>query len=204
MVTQQPDNNPHIQDHFTWVNKARLQGIGSTIGLVIDRPFIPDPDIEAYFDSVQPIKKLVAALFPDDATQVDLEAIRKKYAKVFLILLRIGKGSFITSFLRYDSLSDQYLPFRLRPDRFPASTADAKFFESFYEHQWEFCARRFEHAIHQQFDDHLILPIIEKEKLGGGGSAVVHKIKLHAAYNNLTRVDHSREVRIRAECSSCM
>ena len=204
MVTQQPDDHPCIQDHFTWVNRARLQGIGNTTGLVIDRNFIPDPDIEAYFDSVRPIKNLVAALFPDVATQVDLEAIRKKYAKVFLILLQIGKGSFITSFLRYDSLSDQYLPFRIRPDLFPASTADVKFFESFYEHQWEFCARRFEPEIHQQFDDHLILPIIKKEKLGGGGSAVVHKIKIHAAYNKLTRVDHSEEVRNRAECSSLM
>ena len=201
MVKQQPDDNPYIQDHFTWAKKARVQGIGNTTGLVIDRQFIPDPEIEAYFDSVRPIKNLVAALFPDDAIQVDLEAIRKKYARVFLILLSIGKGSFITSFLCCDSLSDQYLPFRVQPDRFPASTADANFFASFYRIQWEFCARIFEPAIHQQFDDDLILPIIYKEKLGGGGSAVVHKIKLHPAYNKL---DHSGEVRNRVECPSLM
>lgn len=204
MVEPQRDNHLHIQDLITWAERARQLGIGDA-GLEIDRPFIPDPDIEAYFDDIRPIRKLLAALFPSGAPQVDPETIRKKYAKVFLILLLTGNGHFIGSFVRHDGLCDRYLPFRSRPAHFPASTAEYDLFASFYRQQWEFCAQIFQYGIHLQFDKKdLILPIVSKEKLGGGGSAIVHKIKLHPAYNKLGCEGPSREVRNITECPSLM
>ena len=200
----QPDDHPHIQDLLTWARGARQLGIRGA-GLLIDQPFIPDPEIEAYFEDVRPIKKLLAALFSDGSPRVDPETIRKKYAKVFLILLLTGNGRFIRHFVRNDSLCDRHLPFTSQPANFPESTADAGFFTSFYHQQWEFCAPIFEYGMDTQFDEtDLILPIIHKEKLGRGGSAIVHKIQLHPAYNKLGRGGPSREVRHIAGCPSLM
>ena len=60
----QSDGHPHIQDLFTWAQGARRLGIGDA-GLEIDRPFIPDPETETYFNNIRPIKKLLAVLFPN-------------------------------------------------------------------------------------------------------------------------------------------
>ena len=148
--------------------------------------FLPGTKTEAYFKDIGPVKKLLAVLFPNGAPKLDPEIIRKKYVKVFLILLLTGNGHFIELFVRHDSLCDQYLPFRSRPTHFPNSAGDADFFTSFYRKQWEFCARIFRNETHQQFDEKdLILPIISREKLGSGGSATVLKIELHPAYNKL-------------------
>lgn len=194
MVKTQPDDDTNIQDVLTWAKGARQLGIGDA-GLEIDRPFIPEPDIEAYFEDIQRIQKLLAALFPNGAPQVHPETIRKKYTKVFLTLLLTGHGQFIKLFVRYDSLCDRYLPFRFQPAHFPQSTTDADFFTSFYRQQWEFCAPSFQYRVDVQFDDKdLILPIISKEKLGGGGSAIIHKIKVHPAYNMLGREGSSRDI----------
>lgn len=201
MVEPQLDDNPHIQELLTWYEGARQLGIGNA-GLEIDRPFIPDPEIEALFEDIRATKKLLAALFPNGNPQVDPETIRKKYTKVFLILLLTGNGRFIAWFVRHDSLCDRYLPFRSRPAGFPNSTTNGDFFPSFCREQWAFCARIFQFGIHQHFDaKDLILPIISKEKLGGGGSAIVHKINLHPAYNKLGRESLPRDVRYIAECN---
>lgn len=201
MVESQPDDHLPIQHLLTWAKTVRRLGIGGA-GLEINRPFIPDPEIEAYFTDVRPIKKLLAVLFPNEPTKVDPETISKKYIKVFLTLLLTGKGRFIGSFIRHENLCDRYLPFRSRPDHFPQSTTDAEFFTSFYQQQWEFCARVFQHGMDLQFDEEDILPIVSKEKIGGGGSAIVHKIQLHPAYNSLGREGLSREVSNVAECPS--
>lgn len=202
MVELQPDDHPHIQDLLTWAEGARRLGTGGA-GLETDRPFIPVSEIEAYFQDIRPVKKLLAALFPHDPPQVDPETIRKNYAKVFLILVLTGNGRFIVSFVRHDSLCDRYLPFTSRPARFPPSTANAGFFESFYHRQWEFCAPILQYGMNVQFDEKdLILPIIYKKKLGHGGSSIVHKIELHPAYNKLGREAPSREVRNNTKCLS--
>ena len=199
MVEQQPDNHPHIQDLFSWAEKARRLGVGDA-GLKIDRPFIPDQEVEACFEDIRKTRKLLAALYPDGNTQLDPETIRKMYPKVFLILLLTGNGRFISHFVRHASLSDQYLPFETRPHQFP-STPNDDFFASFCHRQWEFCAQIFHNGTDQDFDaKDLILPIISIEKLGGGGSATVHKIGMHPAYNKLGPNSTPRNVRNIVEC----
>ena len=199
MVEPQPDDHRHIQGLFSWAEKARRLGVGDA-GLKIDRPFIPDQEIEAYFEDIRETKKLLAALYPDGNLQLDPETIRKKYPKVFLILLLTGNGRFISHFVRHDRLCDQYLPFTTRPLEFPHNS-NVDLFTSFYHQQWEFCAQIFHDGPDQQFDaKDLILPIISIEKLGGGGSATVHKIGLHPAYNKLGGNSAPRNVRNIAEC----
>ena len=118
MVEPQRDDNPHIQNLLTWAEEKCQLGIGG-VGLGIDRPFTPNPEIKAYSDEIRPIQKLLAALFPDGVPEVDPERIRKEYAKVFLILILTDNGCFITFFVCHDSLCDQYLPFGSLPPNFP-------------------------------------------------------------------------------------
>lgn len=193
MVEPQPDDHPHIQHLRTWAEEAHQLGIGDT-GLEITRPFIADQDVKAYFKDIRTTRRLLTALFPDDNHQVDAETIRNKYPKVFLTLLLTGNGRFITWFVRYDCLCDQYLPFTVRPAHFPSSS-HGDFFPSFYHQQWQFCAKIFQYGVHQQFDaNDVILPITSKEKLGGGGSATVYMINLHPGYDKLDRESPSQDV----------
>ena len=198
MVEQQPDDHPHLQDLHTWAREACQQGIGDT-GLEINRPFIADQEVKAYFEDIRTTRKLLAALFPDGNHQLDAERIGKEYAKVFLILLLTGNGRFITFFVRHEDLRDQYLPFSVRPDHFPISS-NGDFFPSFKRQQWQFCAKTFQYQIHQQFANDVILPITSKERLGGGGSATVYKIDLHPGYNKLGRESPAQYVSYIAEC----
>ena len=199
MVEKQPDDHPHIQGLFSWAEKARRLGVGDA-GLKIDRPFIPDQEVDAYFEDIRKTRKLLTALYPDGNHKLDPETIRKNYCKVFLILLLTGNGCSISNFVCHHSLRDQHLPFRTRPLHFPHSP-NVDFFTSFCHQQWEFCAQIFDYGTDQQFDaKDLILPIISIEKLGGGGSATVHKIGLHPAYNKLGRNRAPQNVRYIAEC----
>jgi hypothetical protein len=69
---------------------------------------------------------------------------------------------------------------------FPTSTNDPRFFQRFCEEQWRFSAPVFLYNdTNLHFEANRILPIISKDKLAGGGSAVLHQIKLHKAYNKL-------------------
>ena len=191
MVEQQPEDHPDIQHLFKWAEGVRQLGVGDA-ELKTNRPFIPDSEIEAYLGDDRRIRKLLAAVKPGGNSQLNPVNIRTKYPKVFLILLLTGNGHFIAYFVRHDSLCDQYLPFRTKPQQFPhASKGDL--FELFCSRQWEFCAQIFHDGDDQQFDaKDLILPIISKEKLGGGGSATVHKIVLHPAYNKLSGKRNAR------------
>ena len=199
MVEKQHDDHPHIQNLLSWAKEARQLGVGDA-ELKIDRPFIPDQEVKAYLKDTRTIKDLLAALDLDGNPRLDPETIRKEYPKVFLILLLTGNGRFISHFVHHGSLCDQYLPFRTRPHEFP-DDSNIDLFASFCRQQWEFCAQIFHDGPDQHFNTKdLILPIISIEKLGGGGSATVHKIGLHPAYNKLGRNRILRNVRNIAEC----
>lgn len=189
----QPDHQSDIQDFIAWVDKKRCLGRRGP-RLSIDCPFLPYTELEAYLDD-RGIGKLLIALFPDDhLDKKEIDHIRRRYSKVFSILLLIGKGLFIKRFIKFSSLSDSRLPFESWPANFPKATNDALFFNSFQAEQWMFCAQIFEHSIDSRFADDLILPIIEKSELGHGGSAFVYKVVLHEAYNILNPKKTSESV----------
>jgi hypothetical protein len=61
--------------------------------------------------------------------------------------------------------------------------------------KWHFCPYTFRQInINAQLEKECILPIIHKQQLGNGGSAVIYKIKLHPAYDYLTAATDIRRV----------
>ncbi|KIN03043.1 hypothetical protein OIDMADRAFT_18518, partial [Oidiodendron maius Zn] len=86
------------------------------------------------------------------------------------ILMRLS----IEHFRHYDNLSDLALPFD--PDSPPANLPEAarrpEFLRCFCEAQWKFCAASLDYPVaDKHYERERILPIIEKTRLAGGGTA---------------------------------
>ena len=181
----QPDHDLALVEFHQWIEEARERGTGDA-SLDLKHPFVPSSKVQAYFEDVVNIEKILAALYATSELPVDAGEIKRKYAKVFCILLLIGRGCYIVSFVQHFELSDSHLPFYERPGRFPRSSSTAPdFFEAFRDQQWEFCTPDFEENMYKRFEAKEILPIVHKEELAGGGSANTYKIRLHKEYNLL-------------------
>ena len=182
----QPDHNLAIQGFHQWIEEAQVKGTGDA-SLDLKHPFVPSSTVQAYFQDINNIEKILAALYGPFESPVDAQEIKRKYAKVFCILLLIGRGRYIDSFVKYDNLSDNHLPFEGRPQSFPPSSSTAPyFFERFCDQQWALCTPVFRENMDKEFKAKEILPIIEEQKLVGGGSATTYKIKLHDEYDLLS------------------
>ena len=150
--------------------------------------FIPNPKLEEYLRVPRRVRTLLEALFSDSDLPVEPEEVRRKYSKVFVILLLIGKGEYIINFVGRDSLCDRHLPFDSKPSAFPIDSTDSTFFQRFRDIQFEVCAPCFDDdGAHKHFEPSEILPITNKKKLAGGGAATIYQITIHEAYNNLSR-----------------
>ena len=146
--------------------------------------FIPYATVKEYLGASGKVEKLLNALFgsPGDHT-ISPQYIREHYLRPFAILLSIGQGHMIRHWAQYPSLQDHRLPYLGRPAEFPTSTPD--FFESFKSQQWQFCPARMVYNMNSRLSAEEILPIIYKEEIGQGGSAVIYKIVIHDGYNDL-------------------
>lgn len=159
--------------------------------------FAPYPALRDYFDDRDRLRKLLRAICPSTRESlVDPRAVQENYVRVFSILLCIGEERHIESFVQRENLNDDRLPFDERPQFFPsAAVADSDFFPAFHKKQWMFCPPDFCHYKRPTWQPNRILPIVCKEKISDGGSAVTYKIVLHPAYNNLYS-DKNRPVRL--------
>jgi hypothetical protein len=190
----QPDWNPDISEFIRWVKDKSVTG---TLGPVpaVNHPFMPLPRLETYLKDGNKTRILLQALFPNGDSPVEPEEVWRNCIKVFSILLLIGKGSFIQHFVQHDQLWDSKLPFLSSPHHFPPATGNDQFFVAFFKQQWHFCPYLFRHnEIHAHLEKECILPIVHKEQLGYGGSALTYKIKLHPAYDDLTGPTDIRRV----------
>lgn len=115
---------------------------------------------------------------------VDANYVRDHYLQSFAILLCIGQGHLIRQFQKEDALQDQKLPHRTQPSDFPST--DPGVFEEFQAKQWQFCAPTLKYGMDAHFKDDDILPILRREQIGEGGSAIVYKIVLDDEYNALS------------------
>lgn len=184
----QPDEAPSIQQFFSWANRERKY---SRISPDSDEriPFNSIPPIEAYFKEKnhEKLNAILIALFESDAPPGIAEVIVKDYVAVFSILVYIGKGRHIQNFIEYN-LNNQHLPFNPShpPPDFPNSS-DERFFEKFCQQQWRFCCTIFSRdgLYNRHFHAKQILPIVDKQQLGDGASAVLYKIRIHDEYNHL-------------------
>lgn len=187
---QQPDHKAEIQSFTKWVKQNCKPGITDPKDDE-GHLFLPYHRLKDYFEASDHhrLRELLRASFagkqPVEAAQVARHCL-----KVFCILLLIGKGQFINSFLEYPALQDACLPFNVDspPRPFPTCPSDEKeedFLRRFCDKQWMVCPPEMEYRTGTIFEDNRILPIISKEPLSRGASATLYKIKLDPSYNRL-------------------
>lgn len=195
MVEAPAQHNDTLHAFHTWRRsaEAQLPGIGGP-DLESVCLFVPQSNLEDYFDSHHHLENLLDAVL-DSRERPDVEPnyVRDHYLQTFATLLCIGEGRLIHHFQQYNSLQDQKLPYRTRPDDFPFTTPDK--FEDFKNAQWQFCASKLEYGMKGRFKEEDILPIIRKEKIGEGGSAIIYKIVVDENYNFLYPHGHVIPVR---------
>lgn len=196
-MPQHDDTSDACQLFHTWrkSTEAQLPGLGGPACETI-RKFIPRLNLENYFDRGHQLKKLLhTVLNSEQRTAVDVGYVRRSYLQTFATLLCIGRGDLIYYFQQHQSLRDEKMPYRTStpPDSFPFTTPDI--FEPFKSEQWQFCTSKLEYAMTTRFHEEDILPIIRKDRIGEGGSAIIYKIVLDKYYNSLLPSDGARRVR---------
>ena len=195
MVDSRPQHADALQAFHTWrhSSEAQLLGIGGP-DLEPTCPFIPRTNLENYFKPPHQLEGLLdAVLNSPQRPAVDANYVRDHYLQSFATLLCIGQGALIYRFQQYHSLRDEKLPHRTRPDGFPITVPDI--FEEFKDAQWQFCVPTLEYNMNDRYKEEDILPIITKEKIGEGGSAIVYKVVVDDSYNRLRPRDHGIPVR---------
>lgn len=190
MAERQPDDNPAIQSFLRWANAPNTSCLGcrGTKSKIVC-PFIPYKRVQAYFTESRRIHALLIALLPEkDVGQLpSTDTIKERYLRVFSILILINRGRFINHFVHHDILDDQHLPLESPSHSWPNST-EAGFFESFYQKQWLFYPAVFERHMDRHLDENRTLPIVEKESLGEGVSAIAQRVVIEEGSNRLTPV----------------
>ena len=195
MDRPQDDSDHRIQKLLKWVESTENRGMRSSddvnLGYDWDVPYVSQAALVKYFSEYHSVEKLLRALFGDDRSKDSPTArrIKEDYCKIFSLLISIGKGQFITHFVRHE-IDDQRLPLQTQPLNFPSSPSDPQFFSAFYQKQWQFCAPRLHADI---FDRHFevkeyILPIRRIGELGHGGSATAFKVEVPDCYNSFIKV----------------
>lgn len=195
MVETYAQHDDTVQAFHKWrcSSEAQLPGTGGP-NLDTECSFIPRSKLEEFFKKHHQIENLLdAVLNSRDRPAVDPSYVQEHYLQSFATLLCIGEGNMIHYFQQYSSLRDQKLPYRTRPDEFPVTTPDK--FEDFKNAQWQFCAPKLEYGMSNRFKEEDILPIIRKEQIGEGGSAIIYKIVVDESYNWLRPRGHIIPVR---------
>ena len=190
-------NRPAIQNLLKWVQATEARGlrVAADNRSVYDWnvPYVSRTALDEHF-SIPLITELINALFdpldPGDEGP-DAGQIKRKYSKIFCLLITIGKGDFITNFVAH-GIDDQRLPLGPdKPEGFPTLPSDADFYDEFRRKQWEFCVPEldFDFAYGRQYDhSDWILPIRHIKQLGEGGSATVHQVEVPGSYYQLDEV----------------
>lgn len=202
----QPNHYPAIQDFLQWKDaaKTRRNGRGGPESDTILH-YIPSSELEQYL-TTEKIKTLLEELFTGwDKPLPDPARVRQYYLRPFAILLSAGFGHMIYYVVDYQNLRDQNLPFFDKPKNFPKTTK-VDLFDAFHKEQWQFCAVRLEYDMTNHLGDNEILPILTKEQIRGGGSAIAYKITVDEDYNSLVPTRRSKAVDsqsiIKSHCNS--
>lgn len=198
----QPKDNSFIEDFKDFVKKSEVVCISEGDDEVMnDHPFVPYTALEAYFDRPKQMQSLLATLFPGQTAE-DLPStntIRRKYLRVFSILVSINKGHLITAFIER-RLLDVLLPFSNSSSSAMSSIEDSDntsmdVISPFTRVQWKFCTPILKGGMNENFNQDSVLPILRREKLNQVDLACTYKIVLHEAYNQLYTAS-TRSVRL--------
>lgn len=185
MQFEQQDESPPIQDFLIWRENAHYAGWSGATLSSTDRRYIPQSAVKNYFASGR-IQRILTSLFSgkEIVDAPDADFVLHHYALDMAILLSIGKGRFISYFLKHESLQDLNLPFLSRPLLFPVAS-DRDIFKDFYDTQWVFCPARLRYNRMLELEPDRILPFVVADKLGMGGSSITYKITLNQEFNDL-------------------
>ena len=183
MVNVQHDEDRYIQAFLSWRESEKTWCLG-TQGLKNEEQarYIPNSTLKTYFHAPRCIEHLLDALYPGGDSP-DVSVIRDNYIRPFAILLSLGYGNLIKSFVSFEDLQDDKLPFRSKPQHFPRSSRDL--WTEFSSRQWEFCAPTLKYSRENVLDIREILPLRFEKAMGRGGTSSVHKITVHPVYNLL-------------------
>lgn len=186
----QPDHHAVLQDFFKWERQSRVEVVAD-ITTDEKAEFMPIETLKSYFQAndSRKLNRILSEIFRTEDIPINPEVILRCHTAVFCILLRISKGKYIEYFVRFEELSDQRLPLDPNhpPACFPEATNDPNFLRRFCEIQWMYCVPIFDnHMQHRHFVHQRLLPITHKERRGGGGSAIIYKIKLFGPHNKLS------------------
>jgi len=185
---QHNSNHPKVQEVLAFFRKNSSYAIVDPSSEQ-RRAFIPLDIIKPYFEEDRKARLydvLEAVYGKNDAP--DADDVFPTHIRVFCILLEIGMGDYIHLFTSLWDLNDQRLPYdpSAEPRAFPPAPERPDFFKTFCEKQWRFCAAEFSPPMSNiKFEDDRIIPIVHKELIAGGGSAMLYLIRIHGSYNKL-------------------
>ena len=190
MALSQHEAAPAIQDFLQWrshpdTSRQGCRGSEDATGAIESR-YIPLGTLKAYL-TTERIRSLLAQLYPNTHHAPDADRVQAYFLRPFAILLSAGFGHMIHYFVghRYE---DKHLPFSIEPKKFPKSLT-REFFNEFCKKQWQFYPMQLDYDMSDDdLDGDCILPILRKEEIGSGGSAIVYKITVDKDYNSLIPV----------------
>jgi len=198
MGHHQPDSNPRIQNFWGWLYDEQQLAYGYS-GPELERrsQFVPSSVLKAYFEPPLKLQRILDILFPNTDDPIDAETILEGgYLTVFVILLKISKGTYIEHFVHHESLRDDRFPLEAQPYEWPKTKRSEDFWEDFKEAQWMFYPYTFaRNKTDIRVGSRRILPITELERIKDGGSSKIFKIKIHPDYDRLESVQDTGEAR---------
>lgn len=196
--SQYNDTQEGIQDLLAYLkrNTKYAKGVSGSNATI---PFIPKSAIVEYFKDSTQVTRILREIFPEK-DHLLVANIQNRHAITLCILLRIGKANYLESFMTRRNLFDEHLPFEHSTDSppkgFPESGRDRNFSANFRQEQWMFCATGLD-GEDTTLDDERVVPFVEVERLGQGGSAIIHKVRIHPDYDHLEVCSESCDVECR-------
>jgi hypothetical protein len=185
----QPRKHAALDEFFQWESRSWVEVVAD---MTTDEManFMPLERLKAYFeaDNCQMMNKILSEVFETKFPPVDSEFILREHIAIFCILLRIGKGTFIEHFARYEELSDRRLPFDLShpPIGFPDPEGDPTFIHQFCDKQRMYCVPIFDaHMLHKHLGNQRLLPITFKDSHGAEGMSDRYVIQVYGPHNKL-------------------
>ncbi|CAN9103286.1 unnamed protein product [Alternaria alternata] len=174
-----PSTNGELSAFLEHVEKRKLFAIAESPPTGT-RPIVSIRALQTYL-STDRVRKLL--LYINISSNYE-RIVRDRYLVVFSVLLSIHRGPYITSFVQYDQLVDERLPFLSRDDWPEVCKV---IFDEFYEAQWKFCAKR---LVYDRLNDtrlHAdeIVPFRRKDVLKAGPDSTIFKAELFEEYNYL-------------------
>jgi hypothetical protein len=185
----QPRRHAALDEFFEWESQSWVEVVAD---MTTDEKahFMPLESLKAYFaaDDCQRMNKILTEVFASKYPPVDSEFILREHVAIFCILLRIGQGTYIEHFARYEELSDRRLPFDPShpPIGFPVPDGDPAFLQRFCEKQRMYCVPVFDaHMLHKHFGTQRLLPITSKEPHGAKGMSDRYVIQVYRPHNKM-------------------